>query len=662
MKKRLINRLIPLVTGVCLLLTLGLPALAQSSNLLQNGGFEAPFNTLDGDPPRQVAQGWTPWHIPAAPGAPSFANLQPEYESTAPDSTRILEGSDAQLIRSFFATHEGGVYQRVTGLTPGTMLRFQVSAYVWSNTFDNVDTSEEDGDVFVQVGIDPVGGTDATSADIVWSPAGVEQYDAYNLYEVEAEAEDSAVTVFVRTTIGIPVKNNHIYLDEAALETVGAVPDEATEEATEEPAIETEAAIPADTVEPTTPTEEGLEETATEESEAIEPVEQTATAVIAQATEAASIEQTETAAQPSSVPTEDGLQLTATALIAQATETANAVLTEAAPEITPTEDPMVLTATVIIAQATETAAAALTQAAGVSPTVEATATEDPTILTATAIIAQATETAAVAFTQTAAVSPTSEATATEDPIFATATAIIAGATSTAEANLTATAGAGAGEPTATFTPTAAETQVPISEAFPSTITHTVQAGETVAILADRYGSTVDAIVEANGLDSNFLIQVGQGLIIPVRLPAPATATPTSAVVVVTATPDGPVPALGSGNVYVVRPGDSLSRIARLFNTSVDALAQLNGIVNIDRIQVGQELQLPAADEAVVSENTPTPVPTAVSSQPQATYTVRPGDSLYKIALFYGVPVAQLAQANNIVNRNRIYVGQVLIIP
>src|SRR5262245_32428114 len=101
-----------LCTGFVLLFA-WIPAQAQTPNLLTNPGFEPPFSTVDGDPPRQVAQGWTPWHVAASPGAPSYMNRQPEYYPTAPDTARIHSGNDAQQILSFFAVHTGGVYQRV---------------------------------------------------------------------------------------------------------------------------------------------------------------------------------------------------------------------------------------------------------------------------------------------------------------------------------------------------------------------------------------------------------------------------------------------------------------------------------------------------------------------------------------------------------------------
>ncbi len=113
--------------------------------------------------------------------------------------------------------------------------------------------------------------------------------------------------------------------------------------------------------------------------------------------------------------------------------------------------------------------------------------------------------------------------------------------------------------------------------------------------------------------------------------------------------------------YVVQPGDTLWRISRQYNTTVDYLAQTNNIPNPNLIYVGQVLEVPDTTTG------PTPVPpvaTPVPPQPpqQGTYVVQPGDSLSKIARQFGTTVDALVQANNIANPNLIYVGQVLIIP
>jgi LysM repeat protein len=106
-------------------------------------------------------------------------------------------------------------------------------------------------------------------------------------------------------------------------------------------------------------------------------------------------------------------------------------------------------------------------------------------------------------------------------------------------------------------------------------------------------------------------------------------------------------------------------IARRFNTTLTTLVQLNGISNPNRILVGQRLQLPVSAQptptptpvsTTVVQPTPTPVP-----QP-ATYTVQPGDNLFRISLRFDVSLVALANANNITNYNRIFVGQVLTIP
>lgn len=98
--------------------------------------------------------------------------------------------------------------------------------------------------------------------------------------------------------------------------------------------------------------------------------------------------------------------------------------------------------------------------------------------------------------------------------------------------------------------------------------------------------------------------------------------------------------------HVVRPGETLYSIARLYGVSVSAIAQANGIVNPNMIYVGQVLYIPTC----------APVSGGV------THIVQPGETLTRIALRYGVSVWAIANANGLTNINRIYVGQRLVIP
>lgn len=459
------------------LLALGLmlvlhPIQAQDTPTLINPGFEDPYIDIGGNPPQQVANGWNTWFVPAPDGSPNFEGTEPEYYE-AVDADRIRSGSNAQRYESFFATHTGGLFQVVDGVSPNAEVTFSVFAYVWSSSLDDEDVSEEDGDVIFQVGIDPTGGTDGTSDEILWS-VGVEQYDAYNPYTVSALAEGTRISVWIRSRVGFPVNTSRIYVDDASLTVEGGT------EVTEAP--------------------------------------------------------------PTSVPTS-----------------------------TPTSVAQVATPTPI--------------------------TSLPT--------------------STVTIPPTATSPATGGP------------------------------------------QPPTNE-FPETIIHRVQPGDTVLRLANRYNSSISAIQQANGLNSTYLIFVGQQLIIPVPA-AVATPVPTNPPVVI-ATPippgtGGPTPGTTR---YTVLPGDTLTTIARRFNTTVAALAQLNGIVNPNSIFAGQVLNVPSDSSG--GTGGPVIIPTTAPPTQPTVYIVQPGDTLYRLSLRFGVPISELISANDIFNVNRIFIGQRLIIP
>ena len=199
---------------------------AQSDNLLRNPSFETPFVDKGGEIPREVANGWEAWHVAAAPDQPDFENTQPEYyEATRED--RVRSGEQAQRYESFFATHTGGVFQIVPGVTTGQEITFSVYAWVWSSRLDDEGVSEEDGDVILQVGIDPTGGINGTSDDIVWSEE-IETYDEYNEYMVSTTVESDTISVWVRSRVELAVNTTRIYLDDAALTVAGQDEPEAT--------------------------------------------------------------------------------------------------------------------------------------------------------------------------------------------------------------------------------------------------------------------------------------------------------------------------------------------------------------------------------------------------------------------------------------------------
>lgn len=189
-------------------------------------------------------------------------------------------------------------------------------------------------------------------------------------------------------------------------------------------------------------------------------------------------------------------------------------------------------------------------------------------------------------------------------------------------------------PTRTPTLTPLPTSTPTDTPLPPLI-HVVQRGEVVGIIARQYGVTTSAILEANRLAEDDYIRVGQELIIPRPTPtAQPNVQPTEAVTTLpseTPPPSGPPPAVPEEQVYTVQSGDTLSSIAKDFDTSVSLLMDRNNITDPSLLQIGQVIIIP--------RGTPTPLPTPTF---RPTNTPIPGPP-------YGAPVL-LWPANGTVYR------------
>ena len=99
----------------------------------------------------------------------------------------------------------------------------------------------------------------------------------------------------------------------------------------------------------------------------------------------------------------------------------------------------------------------------------------------------------------------------------------------------------------------------------------------------------------------------------------------------------------------VEKGDTLSHIARANRTSIDAIVHANRIRNPNRLRLGQNLIIPIAPHKSGAGGS-----SRVSS---GYYTVRRGDSLYKIARQFGLPLQRLTELNQLADRKVIYPGQ-----
>ncbi|MDT3378042.1 peptidoglycan DD-metalloendopeptidase family protein [Labrys neptuniae] len=191
---------------------------------------------------------------------------------------------------------------------------------------------------------------------------------------------------------------------------------------------------------------------------------------------------------------------------------------------------------------------------------------------------------------------------------------------------------------------------------------TAAAGETINTLSNRYGVPSDAIMKVNGLTSRSLTP-GQQVIIPVYN---AAQNGNGAVTTVAATADQPypgdvpetsrgsvgevkvrpvatTPAAGSkprlapvaaaSGIHVVKPGETLTSIAKAYGTTRPRLAKENGIDEWMSVKIGQKLvvrgtahaaaAVPAPAAEAVDNRPPRDVPVAAAVQPRPVAAPKP---------------------------------------
>jgi LysM repeat protein len=125
------------------------------------------------------------------------------------------------------------------------------------------------------------------------------------------------------------------------------------------------------------------------------------------------------------------------------------------------------------------------------------------------------------------------------------------------------------------------------------------------------------------------------------VPAPVQPVPSPA----------PSSSAGGGGTYTVVSGDNLSAIGTKTGSDWRAIAQLNGIGAPYVIYPNEVLNIPGG-------NSPAPDAPAATTR----YTVKSGDTLGGIGQKFGVDYHTIAAANGIADPDKIYPGQVLVIP
>ena len=104
--------------------------------------------------------------------------------------------------------------------------------------------------------------------------------------------------------------------------------------------------------------------------------------------------------------------------------------------------------------------------------------------------------------------------------------------------------------------------------------------------------------------------------------------------------------------YTIKSGDTLFKLAKTYNTTVEAIMAINPGINPNNLQIGQRICIPES-----STTPPTRCPMGTFS-----YTIKSGDTLYFLAIRFNTTVEAIIAVNPGINPNNLQIGQVICIP
>ena len=156
------------------------------------------------------------------------------------------------------------------------------------------------------------------------------------------------------------------------------------------------------------------------------------------------------------------------------------------------------------------------------------------------------------------------------------------------------------------------------------INYTVKSGDTLYGISNQFGVSVMELANLNNVTASTL-RVGQVL----KIPSKSGTNPNNLF------------------MYTVVSGDSLYKIAKKYNTTVDEIIKLNNLKST-ALSIGQVLRIPEMytpeDQMIMPEYT--------------NYTVKKGDNLYSIARNYNIDIDILKKDNGLTS-NLLNIGQMI---
>ncbi len=191
---------------------------------------------------------------------------------------------------------------------------------------------------------------------------------------------------------------------------------------------------------------------------------------------------------------------------------------------------------------------------------------------------------------------------------------------------------------------------PISEVNNEIKMHEVQKGDTLSKIASTYKIDLNYLKQWNQLDNSSVLQIGQKIYLYNPEQQNIIKPPTERL---------------DGGIYIVKQGDTLSKIAKENSVNVKTIMELNNLNESSRLQIGQKIVLSRnmvtdisnTSDDISKEKIPTQKKN--SSVGFVIYHVQPGDNLWSIAQKNNISVNELTQWNNLDIAKQLKIGQEL---
>ena len=183
--------------------------------------------------------------------------------------------------------------------------------------------------------------------------------------------------------------------------------------------------------------------------------------------------------------------------------------------------------------------------------------------------------------------------------------------------------------------------------------HRVRKGETLSKIAAKYGTSVASLAKANKIRTKSVIHTGQRLRIPGVSVAEAAEPEYQPQSSSKSSSSSKKSSSSSTGTYTVKRGDTVAKIAARHGESVSSILKANGLSTRSRIYPGQKLKVRKSADVASSGGSKS---SRSSGDSIVTYTVRGGDTLWKIAKRFGTTAGSIASLNGLRNDSVIRPG------